>query len=117
MPRKKKPTGLKKVTHHYRRAWTNPFFKGLNVVLFAAVFAWLGHYFFPSHAVTYPYEKPGLASGDFGPTKQQREVHALFKQQLAGLRKRLDDVLNQDLTAVNKLLADSGNKTVIKSTP
>jgi photosystem II stability/assembly factor-like uncharacterized protein len=63
------------------------------------------------------YLAGGLASGDFGPTKQQREVHALFKQQLAGLRKRLDDVLNQDLTALNKLLADSGNKTVIKSTP
>ncbi len=63
------------------------------------------------------YLAGGLASGDFGPTKQQREVHALFKPQLAGLRKRLDDVLNQDLTALNKLLADSGNKTVIKSTP
>jgi hypothetical protein len=63
------------------------------------------------------YLAGGLASGDFGPTKQQREVHALFKQQLAGLRKRLDDVLNQDLTALNKLLADSGNNTVIKSTP
>jgi photosystem II stability/assembly factor-like uncharacterized protein len=63
------------------------------------------------------YLAGGLASGDFGPTKQQREVHALFKQQLAGLRKRLDDVLNQDLTALNKLLADSRNKTVIKSTP
>lgn len=50
MPRAKKPTGLKKVTHNYRRAWTNPFFKILNVVIFAAVFAWLGHYFFPSHA-------------------------------------------------------------------
>jgi photosystem II stability/assembly factor-like uncharacterized protein len=63
------------------------------------------------------YLAGGLASGDFGPTKQQREVHALFKQQLAGLRKRLDDLLNQDLPALNKLLADSGIKTVIKSTP
>jgi hypothetical protein len=63
------------------------------------------------------YLASGLASGDFGPTKQQREVHALFKQQLAGLRKRLDDVLNQDLPGLNKLLADSGIKTVIKSTP
>jgi photosystem II stability/assembly factor-like uncharacterized protein len=63
------------------------------------------------------YLAGGLASGDFGPTKQQREVHALFKQQLAGLRRRLDDVLNQDLPALNKLLADSGIKTVIKSTP
>jgi hypothetical protein len=63
------------------------------------------------------YLAGGLASGDFGPTKQQREVHALFKQQLAGLRKRLEDVLNQDLPALNRLLPDSGIKTVIKSTP
>jgi len=76
-------------------------------------------------AVRYPtrllakigYLASGLASGDFGPTKQQREVHALFKPQLAGLRQRLDDVLNQDLPALNKLLADSGMKTVIKSSP
>jgi photosystem II stability/assembly factor-like uncharacterized protein len=63
------------------------------------------------------YLAGGLASGDFGPTKQQREVHALFKQQLAGLRKRLDSVLGQDLTTFNKLLADSNIKTVIKPAP
>ena len=62
------------------------------------------------------YLANGLASGDFGPTTQQREVHALFKQQLAGLRQRLDGVLSQDLTTFNKLLADS-NKTVIKPAP
>jgi photosystem II stability/assembly factor-like uncharacterized protein len=63
------------------------------------------------------YLAGGLASGDFGPTKQQREVHALFKQQLAGLRQRLDSVLSQDLTALNKLLADSNSKTTIKPVP
>jgi hypothetical protein len=63
------------------------------------------------------YLAGGLASGDFGPTKQQREVHALFKQQLAGLRKRLDSVLGQDLTTFNKLLADSNIKTTIKPAP
>jgi len=63
------------------------------------------------------YLAGGLASGDFGPTKQQREVHALFKQQLAGLRQRLDSVLSQDLTALNKLLADSNSKTVIRPAP
>ena len=63
------------------------------------------------------YLAGGLASGDFGPTKQQREVHALFKQQLAGLRQRLDSVLSQDLTALNKLLADSNIKTVIRPAP
>jgi photosystem II stability/assembly factor-like uncharacterized protein len=59
------------------------------------------------------YLATGLASGDFGPTKQQREVHALFKQQLAGLRQRLADVLNRDLTSFNKLLVDNNVKTVI----
>jgi BMFP domain-containing protein YqiC len=48
------------------------------------------------------YLANGLASGDFGPTKQQREVHALFKQQLAELRQRLD-----------KLLADNDVKNLI----
>jgi len=60
------------------------------------------------------YLAGGLASGDFAPTKQQREVHAMFKQQLAGLRQRLEDVLSKDLTAFNKLLVDSNIKTVIK---
>ena len=63
------------------------------------------------------YLANGLATGDFGPTKQQREVHALLKQQLGGLRQRLDNVLNQDLPAFNKSLADSNIKTVIKPTP
>ncbi len=75
MPRTKKPTGFKKVTHHYHRAWTNPIFKIINVVIFAAVFAWLGHYFFPSHAVTYPYEKPGLAGDDLGRVNSYRSSH------------------------------------------
>jgi len=60
------------------------------------------------------YLASGLASGDFGPTKQQREVQALFKPQLSGLRQRMDGVLNQDLPAFNKLLSDSNIKTVIK---
>jgi hypothetical protein len=44
-------------------------------------------------------------------------VHTLFKQQLTGLRQRLDDVLNRDLTAFNKLLAESNIKTIIKPAP
>jgi hypothetical protein len=63
------------------------------------------------------YLAGGLASGDFGPTKQQLAVQALLKQQLVGLRQRLDGVLSQDLTTFNKLLADSNSKTVIKLVP
>src|SRR5205085_6638522 len=50
------------------------------------------------------YLAGGLASGDFGPTKQQREVHALLKQQLTVLRQRLDDVLKNDLPAFKGLV-------------
>jgi len=63
------------------------------------------------------YLANGLASGDFGPTKQQREVQALFKEQLGGLQNRLDGVLKQDLPAFNKLLTDNNIKDVIKPTP
>lgn len=63
------------------------------------------------------YLAGGLASGDFAPTKQQREVHALLKQQLTALRQRLNDVLNKDLMAFNKLLADNNIKNAIKLAP
>jgi hypothetical protein len=63
------------------------------------------------------YLASGLASGDFGPTKQQREVQALLKQQLGVVRQRLDSVLSQDLPTFNKLLADSNIKTVIRPAP
>jgi photosystem II stability/assembly factor-like uncharacterized protein len=58
------------------------------------------------------YLASGLASGDFGPTKQQREVQALLKQQLAAVRQRLDAVLSQDLPVINKLLADNNIKPI-----
>jgi hypothetical protein len=58
------------------------------------------------------YLAGGLASGDFGPTKQQREVQALLKQQLTAVRQRLDAVLSQDLTAFNKLLTDNNIKPI-----
>jgi len=63
------------------------------------------------------YLASGLSSGDFGPTKQQREVQALLKQQLSGLRQRLDVILNQDLTAFNKLLVDNNIKSTIATGP
>jgi hypothetical protein len=58
------------------------------------------------------YLAGGLASGDFGPTKQQREVQALLKQQLTAVRQRLDAVLSQDLMAFNKLLTDNNIKPI-----
>lgn len=61
------------------------------------------------------YLANGLSSGDFPPTKQQREVQQLFKEQMTGLRQRLDAILKTDLPGFNKLLSDNNIKTVIKS--
>jgi hypothetical protein len=55
----------------------------------------------------------GLASGDFGPTNQQREVHALFKEQLSALRKRLDEVMSKDVRAFNDMLRERGKGSII----
>jgi hypothetical protein len=59
------------------------------------------------------YLGSGLAGSDFPPTTQQREVHAAFKAQLSALRSKLDDVINKDLDAFNKLLRDRGVGNVI----
>ena len=63
------------------------------------------------------YLAGGLASSDYAPTKQQGEVHLLLKRQLAEVRQRLNRVLNEDLTAFDKLLVDNNAGTVIKRTP
>jgi hypothetical protein len=59
------------------------------------------------------YLSSGLASADFGPTNQQREVHALFKEQLTALRKRLDEVMSKDLRAFNEMLRERGKGSII----
>lgn len=63
------------------------------------------------------YLANGLSGSDFGPTTQQREVHALFKQQLSSLRQRLDDMLNKDLDTFNKLLRDRGIQNIMPRLP
>jgi photosystem II stability/assembly factor-like uncharacterized protein len=59
------------------------------------------------------YLANGVASGDFQPTVQQREVAAMFQEQLATHRRRLDEILSRDLDAFNKLLRDRGVQNVI----
>jgi photosystem II stability/assembly factor-like uncharacterized protein len=59
------------------------------------------------------YLAGGLSSSDFGPTRQQREVHAQFKEQLASHRKRLDEVMNKELRAFNELLRERGIQNII----
>jgi photosystem II stability/assembly factor-like uncharacterized protein len=61
------------------------------------------------------YLANGIGGADFPPTTQQREVKAMFEEQLATHRRRLDDILSRDLDAFNKLLRDRGIQNVIGS--
>ena len=63
------------------------------------------------------YLAGGLGSADFPPTNQQREVKAMFEEQLADHRRRLDEILSKDLDAFNKLLRDRGIQNVIGRVP
>jgi photosystem II stability/assembly factor-like uncharacterized protein len=63
------------------------------------------------------YLANGLGGSDFGPTTQQREVHAVFKQQLSSLRQRLDELKSKDLDAFNQLLRDRSIQNVILLVP
>jgi photosystem II stability/assembly factor-like uncharacterized protein len=59
------------------------------------------------------YLVSGIGTGDFQPTVQQREVKTMFEEQLATHRRRLDEILSNDLNAFNKLLRDRGIGNVI----
>ena len=59
------------------------------------------------------YLGSGLSGSDFPPTTQQREVHAMFKTQLAALRSRLDEVVKKELDAFNKLLRERGIQNIM----
>ena len=63
------------------------------------------------------YLANGIAGGDFPPTNQHREVKAMFEDQLAAHRRRLDEILSKDLDAFNKLLRDRGIQNVIPRVP
>jgi photosystem II stability/assembly factor-like uncharacterized protein len=59
------------------------------------------------------YLANGVGGSDFPPTTQHREVKAMFEEQLATHRRRLDEILSKDLEAFNKLLRDHGIQNVI----
>ena len=59
------------------------------------------------------YLANGLASNDFGPTTQQKEVQAMFESQLADLRRRLDAVVSGDLANFNRMLREKNIGNVI----
>ncbi len=59
------------------------------------------------------YLANGMGGSDFPPTTQHREVKAMFEEQLATHRRRLDEILSKDLDAFNKLLRDRGIQNII----
>ncbi len=61
------------------------------------------------------YLASGVSGGDFPPNTQQQEVHAMFKTQLADLRKRLDGVVGTDLSNFNRMLREKNIGNVIAS--
>lgn len=63
------------------------------------------------------YLAGGVASADFPPTTQQREVHAQFKQQIATYQRQLNELLTRDLSALNALLGERGIRNIITRTP
>jgi photosystem II stability/assembly factor-like uncharacterized protein len=63
------------------------------------------------------YLAGGLSNSDFGPTTQQRQVHAMFKEQLTALRRQLDELVSRDLDAFNKLLRERNIPNIIARTP
>src|SRR6266498_116217 len=64
------------------------------------------------------YLASGVAgSADFPPTTQQREVYVQLKEQLANVRKRLDDVVSKDVDAFNKTLRERNIQNVITRAP
>ncbi|MEO8436618.1 MAG: sialidase [Pyrinomonadaceae bacterium] len=63
------------------------------------------------------YLANGIASADFPPTTQHREVQALFKTQLSTHRKTLDQILSKDVEAFNKLLSEHSLKPITAAVP
>lgn len=49
-----------------------------------------------------------VGESDFPPTTQQREVHEMFKKQLAGQREKLRRLIDGDVAALNKMIAEKG---------
>jgi hypothetical protein len=63
------------------------------------------------------YLANGLASGDYPPTNQQKEVHAQFKQQIATHQATFTDLLNKEVAAFNNLLRERKIQNIITRAP
>jgi len=63
------------------------------------------------------YLANGVASSDHAPTSQAREVQAGFAEQIAKLRRQLDEALGRDLAALNQVLRERNIPHVIAREP
>src|SRR5262249_6293206 len=63
------------------------------------------------------YLASGVASSDFPPTAQHREVHVQFKQQIKNYQQQLNELVNRDLEAFNSLLRERRVQNIITRTP
>jgi hypothetical protein len=63
------------------------------------------------------YLVSSLASSDFPPTSQQREVYALFKEKVRTNKRQLEEVLSRDLAAFNNLLKERKIQNIIVHVP
>ena len=54
-----------------------------------------------------------VASGDFGPTGQSREVHALYKEMIADYQAQLKALMDKDIPEYNNLLKQSDLEGIV----
>jgi hypothetical protein len=54
-----------------------------------------------------------LDIGDFPPTDQQREVHKMFTEQIAGYRTQLQNTIATDVGSFNQMLRDKGIGAIV----
>lgn len=55
----------------------------------------------------------GIERADFPPTTQQLQVYDMYKKQLAEYKDRFDELLEKDLPAFNKMLADKNILNIV----
>lgn len=61
------------------------------------------------------YLASGIGGADFPPTSQHGEVKALLEAELRTRHRRLDEILDKDLSAFNKLLRDRGIQNIVSA--
>ena len=54
-----------------------------------------------------------VASGDFEPTEQSKEVHALYKEMIADYQGRLKTLMDEDIPAYNDLLKQNDLEGIV----